>query len=85
MCAQDVAGWTLGDHRVVTDLLWDEVMPWFDPVANGSAPDVIVADTALADWQIVLDLIRSQRWPCEFELGDQAVPVPDSAADLFRR
>ncbi|MEV6850285.1 hypothetical protein [Actinoplanes sp. NPDC051411] len=29
----------------MSDLLWDDVMPWFDPVENRSAPDVIVADT----------------------------------------
>lgn len=72
-----------GDHRGVSDLLWDEVKQWFDPVENGSAPDVIVADTTLADWQLLLDLIRSHGWSCEYEIGDRAAPVPGSATTLF--
>ena len=73
----------VGDHRLVSDLLWDDVKQWFDPVENGSPPDVIVADTTLAHWQFVLDLVRSRGWLCRYERGDQEIAVPESAADLF--
>lgn len=36
------------------DVLWDDVRQWFDPVGNGSAPDVIVAGTTVADWDRLL-------------------------------
>jgi len=72
-----------GDHRLVSDLLWDDVKQWFDPVENGSAPDVIVADTTLAHWQLVLDLIRSRGWLCRYEHGDRETAVPESAVGLF--
>ncbi|MFC6020101.1 hypothetical protein ACFP2T_28390 [Plantactinospora solaniradicis] len=67
----------------MSDLLWDDVKQWFDPVGNGSAPDVIVADTTLAHWQLVFDLIRSRGWLCRCERGDRETAVPESAADLF--
>ncbi|GID93385.1 hypothetical protein Adi01nite_27970 [Amorphoplanes digitatis] len=74
---QDAGGGTFGDHRLVSDLLWDDVKQWFDPVENGSAPDVIVADTTLAHWQFVLDLIRSRGWLCRYERGDREFAVPE--------
>jgi hypothetical protein len=67
----------------VSDLLWDDVKQWFDPVENGTATDVIVANTTLADWQLLLDLIRLHEWACEYERGDLPAPVPDSAGKLF--
>ena len=68
---------------MVGELRWDDVKQWFDPSENGGAPDVVVADTTLADWQLVLDLVRSHGWRCEYERGDRVTPVPKSAADLF--
>jgi hypothetical protein len=67
----------------VGDVVWEDVKQWFDPVENGSAPDVIVADTTLADWERLLGLVHSRGWPCRYELGGRALPVPDSAAQLF--
>jgi hypothetical protein len=67
----------------VSDLRWDDVKQWFDPIENGIAPDVIVADTTLAHWQLVLDLIRSREWLCRYERGDGEAAVPESAVDLF--
>jgi len=67
----------------VSELLWDDVKQWFDPVENGSAPDVIVADTTLVHWQLVLDLIRSHGWSCRYEHGDRETALPESAASLF--
>jgi hypothetical protein len=67
----------------VGDLLWDDVRQWFDPFGNGSAPDVVVTGTELADWQVVLDLIRSRGWLCRCEHSDRETTVPMFAADLF--
>jgi len=46
----------------VSDLLWDDVKQWFNPVENGSAPNLIAEGTTLAHRQLVLDLIRPA--PC---------------------
>ncbi|WP_327007600.1 hypothetical protein OHA72_10210 [Dactylosporangium sp. NBC_01737] len=67
------------------DVLWDEVQQWFDPVENGSAPDVIVADTTVADWGRLLGLVQSRGWACRYEVGDRVLPVPKRAAQLFAR
>jgi hypothetical protein len=37
----------------------------------------------LTDWETLLRLIRSQGWRCEYELREQMLPPPPSAADLF--
>lgn len=80
---QDAGGGTFGDHRLVSDLLWNDVKQWFDPVENGNAPDVVVADTTWAHWQVLLDLVRSNGWLCRYERGDRETAVPEFAADLF--
>ncbi|WP_030437714.1 hypothetical protein [Actinoplanes subtropicus] len=67
----------------MSGLLWDDVKQWFDPVENGNAPDVIVADTTLVHWHLLLDLIRSSGWLCQYERGDRETAVPEFAADLF--
>ena len=81
--SQDVGGGRFEDHRLVGDLLWNDVKQWFDPIENGSAPDVVVADTTLAHWQLVLDLIRSREWLFRYECGDRETALPESAVDLF--
>ena len=47
---------------------------------------VVVAAAAPAEvspsW-LVLDLVRSRGWRCEYECGDRVTPVPESAACLF--
>jgi hypothetical protein len=65
------------------DLRWDHVKEWFDPAENGTAPDLVVAGTSLADWQALLALIRSERWRCVYEFGDHRLGLPSSAAELF--
>ncbi|MBB4696020.1 hypothetical protein [Paractinoplanes abujensis] len=62
---------------------WADVEEWFDPSQNGSAPDVVVPDTAIADWEALLALIRSEGWRCEYALGEERRPLPPSAAELF--
>ncbi|MEU8230291.1 hypothetical protein AB0C12_11885 [Actinoplanes sp. NPDC048967] len=62
---------------------WVDVAEWFDPSQNGSAPDVVVPDTARADWEALLELIRSEGWRCEYQVGDERRPLPAAAAELF--
>ncbi|MFI9723827.1 hypothetical protein ACIHFE_29920 [Streptomyces sp. NPDC052396] len=66
------------------DLLWDDVKDFFNPELMGSLPDVRVADTSVEDWQAVLDLVRSQGWPCEYSEDGAAVRLP-RAADMMAR
>lgn len=67
------------------DLLWDEVEDWFDPQTNGVLPDVRVEGTSVADWQAVLDLVRSSGWPCQYAVGGRPSELPDRAADMIER
>ncbi|MEU8606726.1 hypothetical protein AB0C29_01800 [Actinoplanes sp. NPDC048791] len=62
---------------------WVDVAEWFDPSQNGSAPDVVVPGTAIADWEALLGLIRSEGWRCEYQVGDERRPLPAAAAELF--
>ncbi|GIE28458.1 hypothetical protein Ait01nite_015030 [Actinoplanes italicus] len=48
------------------ELEWDVVRDWFDPVQNGSVPDIAVEDTTLEDWQAFLELIRADGWRAEY-------------------
>ncbi|XVU20724.1 hypothetical protein ACQPZJ_26000 [Actinoplanes sp. CA-054009] len=65
------------------ELAWTEVRDWFDPVGNGSVPDIAIEDTTLDDWQALITLIRAEGWRAEYEIGDTRVAVPRSAADFF--
>jgi hypothetical protein len=71
------------DDGAVREVEWDKVRDWFDPAENGSAPDIVVEDTALEDWQGLITLIRTDSWRAEYEIGDERVGVPAAAADLF--
>ena len=46
----------------VPDLRWDHVRRWFNRDDNGLLPDRCVPGTTVADWQAVLDLVRSRGW-----------------------
>ena len=59
------AGHLPRQHEGMPDLLWTEVESFFDPELMGGLPDVYVPDTSVADWQALLDLIRSSRWSWE--------------------
>lgn len=63
---------------------WKDVKPFFDVEINGVLPDVIVEDTDVADWQALLDLIRSQPWQHAYLRDDVPVELP-TAADLLAR
>lgn len=65
------------------EIRWGDVKEWFDPSENGSAPDVVVPDMTLADWESLFGLIRSECWPCEYDFQDQRLSLPESAAELF--
>ncbi|WP_033223421.1 hypothetical protein [Kitasatospora phosalacinea] len=66
------------------DLLWDDVRNFFDPDLMGSLPDARVADTSVEDWQAVLDLVRSQGWPCEYSEDGVVARLPRAADMLVR-
>lgn len=73
-----------GQYGGMPDLLWDDVKEFFDPDLMGSLPDVRVADTSVETWQVVLDLVRSQGWSCEYSEDGVAVRLP-RAADMLAR
>jgi hypothetical protein len=52
----------------MADLRWDEVEDLFWDDGN-MLPDVTIADTTAADWQAVLDLIRSKGWAYQYSKG----------------
>lgn len=68
----------------VSDLLWDDVREWFDPDANGVLPNVTVPGTDVADWQAVLDLVRSKGWAYEYSEDGLVGRVP-TAEVMIRR
>jgi len=70
-------------HSGVTRVRWRDVKDWFDPTANGSAPDVIVVDTDLATWNRLFELISLRGWRREYHFRDRVQPLPVSAAELF--
>jgi hypothetical protein len=63
---------------------WDDVRDWFDPEWNGSAPDVVIRDTILDDWSLVVSLAAARAWQPEFHDEDQALPVPADLGVTFR-
>ncbi|MFG2072178.1 hypothetical protein [Nonomuraea maritima] len=63
------------------DLLWDDVKVLFDPEVNGALPDVVVEETTVEDWQVLLDLVRAQGWQYAYSLGGESMELT-SAADM---
>lgn len=70
-------------HGRVAELRWADVEDLFD-VDNGILPDVVVRGTTVADWQAVLDLIRSRGWPHTYTEDNQAGEVPSAEVMLNR-
>ncbi|MFF3961469.1 hypothetical protein ACFYZI_07825 [Streptomyces griseorubiginosus] len=66
------------------DLLWDDVRNFFDPDLMGALPDVRVPNTSEADWQAVLDLVRSRGWAYAYSEGGAPERLP-RAGDLASR
>jgi len=71
-------------HGDVPDVAWDEVREWFDPETNGVLPDVHVPETTVADWQAVVDLVRSKGWAYEYAVDGRVVRMPHLVEDMLR-
>ena len=75
-----------GQHGLMPDVLWEDIKEWFDPQENGSAPDVCVADSSVADWEAFLDLVRVEGWRVMYSAGaDYTDRLPDRVEDVFVR
>lgn len=58
------------------DLLWDDRVAWLlDPTGGDHLPDVFIADTTVADWQAVLDLVEERGWAFEYAEGGRVLPL----------
>lgn len=66
------------------DLLWDDVRSFFDPGLMGALPDVCVADVSVADWQAVLEMVRSSGWVWDYTEGGAVLPLPRAEQILSR-
>ncbi|KJS51303.1 hypothetical protein VM98_37915, partial [Streptomyces rubellomurinus subsp. indigoferus] len=65
-------------------LLRDDVALLLDPADGGVLPHVYIVDTAVADWQSVLDLVVERGWADEYTVGDTVRPLPSAATVLAR-
>jgi hypothetical protein len=83
ICREPARLWRNAHNGRMQDLRWDHVKEWFDPAKNGTAPDLVVAGTTLADWEALLTLIRSEGWQYTYGIGDHRVELPSSAGGLF--
>ena len=52
---------------------------------NGRLPDVYVPDTAVVDWQRLLDLVRSRGWAYEYAEGRRVLRTPSRAEEFLGR
>ncbi|MGW2374826.1 hypothetical protein [Kitasatospora sp. NPDC001683] len=69
----------------MADLLWDDHAAWLiDPVRDGWLPQRWVADTTVADWQALLDLVVERGWAPTFVVGCFELPLPRAEEVLFR-
>ncbi|MFF0372058.1 hypothetical protein [Micromonospora sp. NPDC005087] len=63
------------------DLTWDDVAERFEP--DGSLLDAYVLDADTADWQQIIELVRSQGWRFDFQVEGQSRQLPEHVADIF--
>ncbi|PWV46810.1 hypothetical protein [Nocardiopsis sp. L17-MgMaSL7] len=68
----------------MADLLWDDVKDLFDPHTMGSLPDLRVPNTAVNDWQTLLDLVVERGWEYQYSEGGAAAPLPRARTVLSR-
>jgi hypothetical protein len=66
------------------DLLWDDVVSFFDPDLMGSLPDVVVPGASVEDWQALLDLVSVSGWTFQYSEGETVLPVSRAEAVLSR-
>jgi hypothetical protein len=71
----------MGDHVQVPDLTWDDVAERFE--YDGSLLDAYVLDTDAADWQRVIDLVRTHGWRFDYAVEYQSLPLPQHVAEIF--
>jgi hypothetical protein len=67
----------------MSDPRWDDVREIL--VQPGHDTVFQVVDTSAADWQAVLDLVRSSQWRYEYGEEGVAVRMPDRATDILDR
>ncbi|GGN10983.1 hypothetical protein FHR83_003382 [Actinoplanes campanulatus] len=67
----------------MTDLYWEDVGWYF--ADEGALLDAYVFDASMADWQLILDVVRSRGWPFDYSSGDTPEPLPDRVEDIFER
>ncbi|MFI9319235.1 hypothetical protein ACIGXI_05475 [Kitasatospora aureofaciens] len=61
----------------MAELRWDDHARWLlDPGRDGWLPEGWVADTTVADWQAVLDLVVERGWALTFVVGCFEMPLP---------
>ncbi|MER7846001.1 hypothetical protein ABTZ03_18845 [Kitasatospora sp. NPDC096077] len=61
----------------MADLHWDDHVAWLlDPALDGWLPGDGVADTTVADWQALLDLVVERGWERTFVVGCFEMALP---------
>lgn len=61
------------------DVRGDEVRDWFEP--DGSLLDGYVFETTVADWQALVDLVRSRGWWFDYLEEGRSTRLPHRVAD----
>lgn len=72
-----------GQHDSMSDLGLQDAAAWLETC--GALLDGLVPDATTADWQAVLDLIRSSGWWYDYQQNGQSCRLPARAGDIFRR
>jgi hypothetical protein len=62
-------------------LVWDDVAAYFE--LDGSLRDAYVFDVSMADWQHVIDVVRTQRWRLDYTVDGSSQPLPQRSSDIF--
>ncbi|WP_308294133.1 hypothetical protein, partial [Streptomyces sp. ST2-7A] len=63
---------------------WDDASCFLDPDSMGALPDACVPGASMADWQTVLDPIRTKGGEGRYAEGGSAPPVPRAETALPR-
>jgi len=50
---------------------------------DGSWRDVYVLNTSIADWQALLELVKSSAYQCEFTIDGHPEPLPEDVRDIL--
>lgn len=63
------------------DLVWSDVAHHFE--VDGSLLDAYVFGVSVADWQHVIDVVRTQSWSLDYTVDGSSRPLPERAVDIF--